>query len=64
VWVNPLNPTMLGPSQTDTGTDSPAWEPADDALIGAAALAGAEGIVVDHDSDLVDGVGAILRYRW
>jgi len=63
VWVNPHNPTMLGPAKTDTGTDSPAWEPADDALIGAAALAGAEGVVVDRDSDLIDGVGAILRYR-
>jgi hypothetical protein len=63
VWVDPLSPTMLGPSKTDTRTDSPVQEPADDALVGAAALAGAEGFVVDNDSDLVDGVGAILRYR-
>jgi hypothetical protein len=62
VWVNPLSPTMIGPSKTDTGTDSPVWEPADDALVGAAALTGAEGIVVD-ESNLIDGVGAILRYR-
>lgn len=63
VWVNPMSPTMLGPSKSDSGTPSPAWEPADDALVGAAALAGAEGIVVDGDAELVDGVGAILRYR-
>jgi hypothetical protein len=61
VWVDPLSPTMVGPTKRDTGAESPAWEPADDALVGAAAIAGAESIVVD-DGELVDGVGAILRY--
>lgn len=63
VWVNPASPTMLGPAKDHAGTASPAWEPADDALVGAAALAGAESIVIDGDRDLADGVGAVLRYR-
>lgn len=62
VWVDPLSPTMVGTTKRDTGVESPAWEPADDALVGAAAIAGAESIVVD-DRELVDGLGAILRYN-
>jgi hypothetical protein len=62
VWVDPLSPTMVGPRKHDTGVDSPAWEPADDALVGAAAIAGSESIVVEADAELVDGLGAILRY--
>jgi hypothetical protein len=64
VWVDPLSPTTLGPAKGDAATtSSPAWEPADDALVGAAAFAGADSIVVEADVELVDGVGAILRYR-
>jgi len=62
VWVDPQNPTMLGPAKKDTGATSPAWEPADESLVGAAAMAAADSIVIDGDPDLVDGVGAILRY--
>jgi hypothetical protein len=62
VWVDPLSPTLLGTSKRDTGADSPAWEPADDALVGATAIAGAQSIVVEADRELVDGLGAILRY--
>lgn len=62
VWVDPLNPTMLGPAKQDTRVAEPAWEPADDALVGAAAIAGGEGIVIEGDLELIDGLGAILRY--
>jgi hypothetical protein len=63
VWVDPLNPTMVGPAKRDTGVTAPAWEPADDALVGAAAFAGADSIIIDPDIELVDGVGAILRFQ-
>ncbi len=63
VWVDPLNPTMLGPSKRDSGVITPAWEPADDALVGAAASSGADSIVVEADPELVEGLGAILRYQ-
>lgn len=62
VWVDPFNPTMVGPAKSHTGTDSPAWEPADEALVGAAAMAGANSVVVEADPDLIDGIGAILRF--
>jgi hypothetical protein len=61
-WVDPLNPTMVGESKRDTGTESPVREPADDAIVGAAAIAGAESLVIEADAELVDGLGAILRY--
>jgi ketosteroid isomerase-like protein len=64
VWVDPLSPTTLGPAKRDASTtSSPVWEPADDALVGAAAIAAADSIVVETDVELVDGVGAILRYQ-
>jgi hypothetical protein len=61
-WVDPLNPTMVGPSKKDTGIAAPALEPADDALVGAAAIGGADCLVIEADPELVDGLGAILRY--
>jgi hypothetical protein len=62
VWVDPHNPTMLGPGKRDTGLEDPVLEPADDALVGAAAFADANSIVIEADPELVDGVGAILRF--
>jgi hypothetical protein len=62
VWVDPLSPTMIGPERNDTGVATPAYEPADDALVGAAATAGGDSIVIEADPELVDGLGAILRY--
>jgi hypothetical protein len=62
-WVDPLNPTMVGESRRETGSDLAVPEPADDALVGAAAVAGADGvIIIEADAELVDGLGAILRY--
>jgi hypothetical protein len=62
VWVDPHNPSMVGPGKRDTGLEDPVMEPADDALVGAAAFADANGIVVESDPELVDGIGAILRF--
>jgi hypothetical protein len=61
-WVDPRNPTMVGESKRDTGTELAISEPADDAVVGAAAIAGAQSIVIEADPELVDGLGAILRY--
>ncbi len=62
VWVDPLHPTMVGESKRDTSAESAAQEPADDAIVGAAAAAGAEALIIEADAELVDGLGAILRY--
>jgi hypothetical protein len=61
-WVDPLNPTMVGESKKDAGDGTVVQEPADDALVGAAAAAGAESLVIEADTELVEGLGAILRY--
>ena len=61
-WVDPLNPTMVGESKKDTGADTAISQCADDALVGACALGGAESLVIEADAELVDGLGAILRF--
>lgn len=61
-WVDPFHPTMVGESTGDTGVESAAREPADDAIVGAAAVAGVDALIIEPDPELVDGLGAILRY--
>jgi peptide subunit release factor 1 (eRF1) len=63
VWVDPDNPVVVGMSKKDIGRHDAIQEPADDALVLAAALAGADTVVISHDADLVENVGATLRYR-
>ena len=61
-WVDPMNPTMIGESKRDTGAETAVCQHADDALVGACAIAGTDSLVVEADDELIDGLGAILRF--
>ncbi len=62
LWVDPRDASLVGMAKRDVGMSDPVREPADDALVGAAAMAGAESVVIEADAGLVEGLGAILRY--
>jgi hypothetical protein len=62
LWVDPSDPTLVGMAKRDVGVSEPVREPADDALVGAAAMARADSVVIEADVELVEGLGAILRY--
>jgi hypothetical protein len=65
-WVDPADPTFVGPDDRavqDFGVATPAREDAEEALIGAAAATGADVVTMDpDDDDLTDGIGAIVRF--
>ncbi len=65
-WVDPSDPTFVGPDERavqDYGVSAPAREDAEEALIGAAAATGADVVTMDaDDTDLPEGIGAIVRF--
>jgi hypothetical protein len=62
LWVDPRDATLVGMAKRDVGASEPIHEPADDAIVAAAAKANAQSVVIDADAELVEGLGAILRY--
>ena len=62
LWVDPRDASLVGMAKRDVGVSEPVREPADDALVGAAAMARADSVVIEADVELVEGLGAILRY--